>query len=237
MGKIKYLQEFVGFQNILSNAYIISLLCSFCIMTILRLSLSDIASAFDSVYISFYKGLGSITGAMILGNKEFCDEARVWLTRFGGNLYTLLPFAVDCWSGFDTYAAGSKIDNFKKRYNKLQEIVGSLRSITNFDKFVVFDPPLPETNMIHVYLKASIEDCETARDIVLHDTGVSVFNRIREIPEIDSSRKLGFGAYFEWTIGTMNCSIDNEVILNSWKIFLEVLQSVKGNAKSEEETT
>ncbi len=209
-------------------------LIHFVLMTILRLGLSDIACAFDSMYISFYKGLGSITGAMILGDKEFCDEARVWLTRFGGNLYTLLPFAVDCWSGFETYAAGSKLDNFKKRHKKLQEIVACLRSITNFDEFVVFDPPLPETNMIHVYLKASIEDCETARDIVLHDTGVSVFNRIREIPEVDSSRELSFGSYFEWTIGTMNGSIKNEVILNSWKKFLEVLQNVKGNAKSEQ---
>merc|ERR1719276_761218 len=41
-------------------------------------SLSELADPFDSFYISFYKGLGSISGAMLMGNKEFCDEARVW---------------------------------------------------------------------------------------------------------------------------------------------------------------
>ena len=56
--------------------------------------MSEIASVFDSVYISFYKGLGSISGAMIMGEKDFCDEARVWLRRFGGNLYTLLPYCM-----------------------------------------------------------------------------------------------------------------------------------------------
>lgn len=51
-----------------------------------RHSLSDIAAKFDSVYCSFYKGIGGMTGAVLLGNDDFCAEARVWLRRFGGNL-------------------------------------------------------------------------------------------------------------------------------------------------------
>jgi threonine aldolase len=52
---------------------------------------ADLTSLFDTVYISFYKGLAGASGAMLLGSREFCDEARIWLRRFGGNLYTLLP--------------------------------------------------------------------------------------------------------------------------------------------------
>jgi len=63
-------------------------------------SLQELVQIFDSVYISFYKGLGGMTGAMLLGSEDFCGQARIWLRRFGGNLYTLLPYAVSGWAGY-----------------------------------------------------------------------------------------------------------------------------------------
>jgi len=47
--------------------------------TILR-----VASLFDSIYVSTYKGLGAMTGSLLVGSKEFIQEARIWLRRFGG---------------------------------------------------------------------------------------------------------------------------------------------------------
>lgn len=68
------------------------------------MELRQVAEPFDSIYISFYKGLGAISGAMLIGKKEFCDEARIWLRRFGGNLYTLLPYFM---SGYMLYGLQS----------------------------------------------------------------------------------------------------------------------------------
>ena len=56
--------------------------------------LAEIAALFDSVYVSFYKGLGAIAGAALLGSTEFIAEARVWLRRHGGNLVQLFPFVI-----------------------------------------------------------------------------------------------------------------------------------------------
>jgi len=61
---------------------------------------ADICANFDSAYVSFYKGLGGMAGAMLLGDKGFCEEARVWSRRFGGNLHTLAPLWVGCWAGY-----------------------------------------------------------------------------------------------------------------------------------------
>eukprot|EP00977_Amphora_coffeiformis_P023434 scaffold13356_cov147-Amphora_coffeaeformis.AAC.2 len=61
---------------------------------------AELASLFDSVYLSFYKGLGGMSGAMVCGSTAFCDEARIWLRRFGGNLYTLLPYAASAYDGY-----------------------------------------------------------------------------------------------------------------------------------------
>jgi len=54
-------------------------------------SLADIGNLFDSVYVSFYKDLDGIAGAMLVGSVDFIREARIWTRRLGGNLVTLFP--------------------------------------------------------------------------------------------------------------------------------------------------
>ncbi len=46
-------------------------------------SYADICAQFDSVYVSFYKGIGALAGAMLLGPEDFIAEARVWRRRHG----------------------------------------------------------------------------------------------------------------------------------------------------------
>lgn len=52
----------------------------------------EMAALFDSVYLSFYKDLGGLCGAMLLGSTAFINAARVWQIRHGGRLYTMGPF-------------------------------------------------------------------------------------------------------------------------------------------------
>ena len=40
---------------------------------------------------------------MLLGDEDFCSEARIWLQWFGGNIYTLLPYIVFVWSGYKLF--------------------------------------------------------------------------------------------------------------------------------------
>ncbi len=46
-------------------------------------SFADVCAHFDSVYVSFYKGIGALAGAMLLGPEDFIAEARVWRRRHG----------------------------------------------------------------------------------------------------------------------------------------------------------
>lgn len=54
-------------------------------------AISDIAALFDTVYVSWYKGMGALSGATLSGPAEFMAQARVWLRRMGGNLFTVMP--------------------------------------------------------------------------------------------------------------------------------------------------
>src|ERR1700682_3406605 len=57
-------------------------------------SYAEIAGLFDSVYVSFYKGIGAIAGAALTGTAPFIAEARLWQRRHGGDLVELYPFVL-----------------------------------------------------------------------------------------------------------------------------------------------
>lgn len=49
-------------------------------------SVADLSRACDSVMFSLSKGLGAPAGSILLGKKEFIEEARVWRKRLGGGM-------------------------------------------------------------------------------------------------------------------------------------------------------
>jgi hypothetical protein len=68
------------------------------------------------------------------------------LRRFGGNVYSQLPYAVSCWAAFN-----ENKNEFKLRKKKLLDIISSLSEdfIVCDDKeknenMLRFDPPVPE---------------------------------------------------------------------------------------------
>ena len=84
--------------------------------------------------------------------------------------------------------------------------------------------------MIHVYLKESVETCEEARDKVLEKSGLKLFNRIREILPPSSAMpsaaySAGYRAYFEWTMGEANASIDDEEFIKAWALFCDSMEN------------
>lgn len=64
-------------------------------------TLPEIAALADSVYVSFYKSLGGISGAALAGSGSLVEEARLWRHRYGGMLYQQFPAAVAALAGLD----------------------------------------------------------------------------------------------------------------------------------------
>lgn len=63
--------------------------------------LPEIADLADTVYVSFYKSLGGISGAALAGPAEVVEEAAVWRHRYGGRLYQQWPAALAALAGLD----------------------------------------------------------------------------------------------------------------------------------------
>ena len=183
-------------------------------------SVKETAKPFTSVYISFYKGLESISGAMLLGDSAFIAEARIWLRRFGGNLYTVLPYAISSWSGFRNFSQ-SKENVFEYRKDKLARVLKLLSTDARISNIVQFDPETgPQVNMVHGYLRMSYDECMKALDTVEQTTGIRVLSRVRSC----KNDRNQFGCRFEWTMGEANALIDDELFLLGWKTLAQVIE-------------
>jgi threonine aldolase len=64
--------------------------------------LPTIAGLADSVYVSFYKTLGGISGAALAGPVDFVATARAWRHRYGGNVFQQWPAALSALDGLNT---------------------------------------------------------------------------------------------------------------------------------------
>ncbi|MFE9123328.1 threonine aldolase family protein [Streptomyces sp. NPDC007172] len=56
--------------------------------------LREIAGLADSVYVSFYKTLGGLSGAVLAGPESLIAQARAWRHRYGGQLFQQFPAAL-----------------------------------------------------------------------------------------------------------------------------------------------
>lgn len=106
-------------------------------------SLQDICRLFDSVYVSFYKDLNGIAGAMLLGSEAFIGQARIWNRRAGGNLPTLYPLALAAWVGLDTHLPN--MPRYVDYAGRLANALGSLSGVS-----VV--PKKPQAAMFHLHI-------------------------------------------------------------------------------------
>ena len=111
-------------------------------------SYQEIVADFDSVYVSFYKMLHGLPGAMLAGPKDFIDEARIWMRRHGGNLHTMFPNAISAKIGMDRHL--NRISEYVAKAGEIANVLNQIDGVT-----VV---PFPtQTNMMHLHFEASVE--------------------------------------------------------------------------------
>jgi threonine aldolase len=104
----------------------------------------EVAALFDTVYVSFYKGLGGIAGACLAGPADVIAEAAVWRRRHGGTLAAMWPYAAAALHGLRT-----RLPRMPAYLQKAREIADAIRDLPGVE--VVVDPP--QTPMLHVRLR------------------------------------------------------------------------------------
>ena len=159
-------------------------------------SLVDICAHFDSVYVSFYKGIGALSGAMLAGTSEFVREARVWRKRHGGTLWQLHPYVASAAMRFDAQLA--KMPAYRARALSLAEHLARIPGIRIL-------PYPPQVNLFHVHWPASVAALTAARDRLAEDEGVWIAHRF-------SAAQLPGWSYQELYVGDNLLALDDAVV-------------------------
>jgi threonine aldolase len=108
--------------------------------------LAEIAALFDTVYVSFYKGIGALPGCCVAGPADLIAEVREWRQRMGGTLFGLWP------------NAASALSCLRRRLPLMSAYLGHARAIAAAlgevaGVRVIPDPP--QVPMMHLLLNAT----------------------------------------------------------------------------------
>ena len=107
-------------------------------------SYAEICALFDTVYVSLYKDLAGLAGAVLAGPAGVIEQARVWRRRQGGTLPRLFWLVAASRPGFAELLP--QMDAFCAH---ARAVAAALREIDGVD--VVPDPP--HTPMFHLHLR------------------------------------------------------------------------------------
>jgi threonine aldolase len=129
-------------------------------------SYAEIAGLFDSVYVSFYKGLGALAGAALAGDAELIAEARVWQRRHGGNVVTLHPFVVSA-----ELALAERLSRIPAYRDHARALAAALATVDRIE--IVPDPP--QTPLFHILLRGERERLADAALSVAEERKVFLF--------------------------------------------------------------
>ncbi len=137
--------------------------------------LAAIAGLADSVYVSFYKGLGGMAGAALAGPEDLVAQARRWRSRHGGTLFTMLPYAVSARAGLAQRL--SRMAPYVERAHALAAALAALDGVRVL-------PEPPHTNAFRMFLDAPPDAVEDANLEVMETDKVALLGRCRaaEVP-------------------------------------------------------
>lgn len=104
---------------------------------------ADIAALFDTVYVSFYKGVGALPGCCVAGSRADVDQVREWRQRLGGTLFGMWPAAASA-----LHLLPGTLAEMPDRLAYAQAIALALAEVPTVR--VLPDPP--QTPMMHLLL-------------------------------------------------------------------------------------
>jgi threonine aldolase len=145
---------------------------------------AEIAGLFGTVYVSLYKGLEGVRGAVLAGDDDTIRHAEVWRQRLGGAIPDAWPLAVAALIGLDDVLP--RMSAFRDHAVAIARALGA--------GGICVVPETPQTPMFHVLLPVDAAAATRVRDELIAERGVQVFSHAR-------SESVPGRCRFELTVG------------------------------------
>jgi threonine aldolase len=126
---------------------------------------AEISALFDTVYVSFYKGIGALPGCCVAGPDDVICQVREWRRRMGGTLYALWPNAASALT-----LLGERLPKFPRYLGHARAVAAALTAVPGIT--VIPDPP--QAPMMHLLLRVPMDDYTKAARRLAEDQGIWV---------------------------------------------------------------
>jgi threonine aldolase len=151
----------------------------------------EIAAPFDTVYVSFYKGIGALPGCCVAGPADLLAEVREWRKRMGGTLFSLWPNAASALS-----CLRRRLPLMPRYLDQARAIAAALIDVPGVR--VLPDPP--QAPMMHLLLQTTQDRfAAAARELA---TGQGIWAWPRAATTIDSGVQR-----VEFSVGDATCAL------------------------------
>lgn len=166
---------------------------------------SEIIGLFDSAYVSFDKGLGSLAGGALIGPSELIDEAKIWQRRAGGRHLRSFPYILSALQGLE-----ERLPLMKAFHVKAKDLAAEIGEVPG----ISVSPQSPHANAFFVSFKGNRARVDEARDLVCHETGLRLFEEALDCVDQSMIR-------FEVTIRGAGLRVENDLVLKSLERFVD----------------
>ncbi|WP_042426889.1 threonine aldolase family protein [Streptacidiphilus anmyonensis] len=155
-------------------------------------TLPEIAELADSVYVSFYKTLGGVSGAALAGPEEFVAQARAWRHRYGGQLYQQWPAVLSALVGLE------------RELPRLPEYVAHAKVVAKALAAVPgsrVNPGVPQTHQFQYLLPYAADALNETTLRQAEETGRALFRgwRATPVPGLSFTEITVAAPALEWT--------------------------------------
>lgn len=124
---------------------------------------AEISALFDTVYVSFYKGIGALPGCCVAGPEDVIGQVREWRHRMGGTLHGLWPSAASALT-----LLRERLPKFPRYLAHARAIGTALSAVPGIT--VIPDPP--QVPMMHLLLQVAKDDYTKAARRLAEDQGI-----------------------------------------------------------------
>jgi threonine aldolase len=159
--------------------------------------LEQIAALADSVYVSFYKSLGGLSGAAVAGPDDLVSEAKLWRHRYGGQIYQQFPAVLAALAGLDR-----ELPRLPAYVTHAAAVASALRTaLTGAVPWFRIHPAVPHTHQFTVFLPLRAGVLNDAVIRQAEETRVSVFRgwADTDLPDVAKTEVTVSAAALDWT--------------------------------------
>ncbi|QPP07217.1 threonine aldolase [Streptomyces bathyalis] len=140
-------------------------------------TLAEIASLADTVYVSFYKSLGGLSGAALAGPEAIVKDAAAWRHRYGGQLFQQWPTALAAVVGLERELP--RLPEYVAHAKLVAEALRGALAESDVPWWLV-SPRVPHTHQFQVWLPYGVKELTEASARQAEETGTLLFRRWSE---------------------------------------------------------